>query len=112
MAGPEKGQDDIPAKKPSISATIIALNEERDLPRCLESLKFCDEIIPVDSGSADRTQEVARRFGARVVDEPWRGYGAQKNFAQSLAKSDWVLNVDADEVITPELRAEILSEIA
>lgn len=95
----------------SLSATIIALNEERDLPRCLESLRFCDEIIVVDSGSTDRTAEIARTFGAIVVNEPWRGYGAQKNFAHSLAKSEWVLNVDADEVITPELREEICKEI-
>lgn len=103
MAGQEKCQ--------TISATIITLNEEKDLPRCLDSLGFADEIIVVDSGSADRTVEVATKMGAKVVQEPWHGYGAQKNFAMSLAKSDWVLNVDADEVVTPELREEILSEI-
>jgi glycosyltransferase involved in cell wall biosynthesis len=103
MVGPEKSQ--------TISATVIALNEERDLPRCLESLKFCDEIIVVDSGSTDRTVEVAKQFGAKVLVEPWRGYGAQKNFAMSQATSGWVLNIDADEVITPELREEILAEI-
>lgn len=100
-----------PRKSQTISATVIALNEERDLPRCLESLRFADEIIVVDSGSTDRTVEVARGFGAQVVQEPWRGYGAQKNFAMSRARSPWVLNVDADEVITPELRDEILAEM-
>ncbi|MBI3543155.1 MAG: glycosyltransferase family 2 protein [Deltaproteobacteria bacterium] len=90
---------------------MIALNEERDLPRCLESLKFCDEVLVIDSGSADRTVEVARQHGAKVIVEPWRGYGGQKNFAHSRATGDWVLNVDADEVITPELRAEILAEV-
>jgi glycosyltransferase involved in cell wall biosynthesis len=103
MAGPEKSQ--------TISATVIALNEERDLPRCLESLRFADEVILVDSGSHDRTVEIAKQMGARVIIEPWRGYGAQKNFAMSQAKSRWVLNVDADEVVTPELKAEILAEL-
>lgn len=98
-------------KSQSISVTVIALNEERDLPRCLASLGFADEIILVDSGSTDRTVEIAQKMGAKVVVEPWRGYGAQKNFAMSQAKSAWVLNVDADEVVTPELRDEILSEI-
>lgn len=102
----------VPEKSQTISATVIVLNEERDLPRCLESLKFCDEIIVIDSGSADRTVEVARQFGAKVIDEPWRGYGAQKNFAMSQAHSTWILNIDADEVITPELRQEILAEVA
>jgi glycosyltransferase involved in cell wall biosynthesis len=75
-------------------------------------LSFADEIIVIDSGSTDKTVEVARSRGARVIVEPWRGYGAQKNFAHAQTRSDWVLNVDADEVITPELRSEILSEIA
>lgn len=100
-----------PQKSQTISATIIALNEERDLPRCLESLRFVDEIILVDSGSADRTVEIAKQMGAKVLVEPWHGYGAQKNFAQAQAKSEWVLNVDADEVITPELREEILAVV-
>ena len=101
----------VPEKSQTISATVIVLNEERDLPRCLKSLSFCDEIIVIDSGSVDRTAEVARQFGAKVIDEPWRGYGAQKNFAMSQARSAWVLNIDADEAVTPELRDEILAEI-
>ena len=100
----------LPEKSQTISATVIALNEERDLARCLDSLRFCDEIIVIDSGSSDATVEVARRCGAKVVVEPWRGYGAQKNFAQAQARGTWILNVDADEVITPELREEILRE--
>ncbi len=94
-----------------LSVTIIALNEEKDLPRCLESVQFADEIILVDSGSTDRTVEVAKKFGAKVIQEPWHGYGAQKNFAMDKAKNDWVLNIDADEAVTPELREEILREI-
>ncbi len=97
--------------KRMISATVIALNEEKDLPRCLESLKFCDEIILIDSGSTDRTVEVAKKYGAKVIQEPWRGYGAQKNFAMQQAKNEWVLNLDADEVVTTELKNEILIEI-
>ncbi len=94
--------------RPKISATIIALNEEADLPRCLKSLMFVDEIVLIDSGSIDRTVEVAKSFGAKVVVEPWHGYGAQKNFAQRCCKHPWVLNVDADEEIPPTLRDEIL----
>lgn len=95
-----------------LSATVIALNEEKDLPRCLESLGFADEIVVIDSGSTDRTVEIARAKGARVITEPWRGYGAQKNLAMRHATHPWVLNVDADEVVTPELRDEILREIS
>lgn len=102
----------MPEKSQTISATVIALNEERDLPRCLESLRFADEVILIDSGSTDRTVEIAKQAGAKVIHEPWRGYGQQKNFAMSHARSKWVLNVDADEVITPELRDEILAEIS
>lgn len=94
-----------------LTATVIALNEEKDLPRCLESLRFCDEIIVVDSGSNDRTVEIAKKFGAKVFVEPWRGYGAQKNYAQSKATNEWVLNIDSDEEVTAELRNEILSKI-
>lgn len=94
-----------------ISATVITLNEERDIARCLKSLSFADEIIVVDSGSTDKTVEIAKAMGAIVVPEPWRGYGAQKNFAMSLAKGEWVLNLDADEEVTKELRDEIFRKI-
>lgn len=97
--------------KPGITATIIALNEEEDLPRCLDSLSFANEIILIDSGSSDRTVEIAKAKGVRVITEPWHGYGAQKNFAMQHAKHEWVLNVDADEEITKALKEEILREI-
>lgn len=97
--------------KVMISATIITLNEENDLPRCLKSLDFVDEIILVDSGSTDHTVDIARGLGAKVIHESWHGYGAQKNFAMGQCKHSWVLNIDADEIITPDLKEEILNQV-
>ncbi|HZT39133.1 MAG TPA: glycosyltransferase family 2 protein [Bryobacteraceae bacterium] len=90
-----------------ISATIIASNEERNLPRAIESLRCCDEIVVVDSGSADRTVEIAANLGARVIEAPWRGYAAQKNFASECASHDWILSIDADEALSEALESEI-----
>lgn len=90
-----------------ISATIITLNEERNLPRALESLTCVDEVLVVDSGSTDRTVEIARRYGARVLTNPWPGYAAQKNFAAGQAAHDWILSLDADEALSETLAAEI-----
>lgn len=90
-----------------ISATIITLNEERNLARAIESLRCCDEIVVVDSGSTDRTMEIAEKLGARVVECPWRGYAAQKNFASEQAANDWILSIDADESLSEALEAEI-----
>jgi glycosyltransferase involved in cell wall biosynthesis len=92
-----------------ISATIITLNEERNIARAIESIRCADEIVVVDSGSTDRTCQIAEQMGARVVHEPWRGYAAQKNLASQHASHDWILSVDADEAITEELEAEILA---
>ncbi len=91
-----------------ISATIVALNEQRNIARAIESLRCADEIVVVDSGSTDDTCEIARRLGARVIAEPWRGYAGQKNFAARSASHDWILSIDADESLTEELEAEIL----
>ena len=91
-----------------LSATIVALNEERNIVRAIESLHGADEIVVVDSGSRDRTREVARALGARVIEEPWRGYAAQKNFAAECASHDWILSLDADEAVGEVLGAEIL----
>lgn len=91
----------------SLSALVITLNEERNVADCLSSVAFADEIVVVDSGSADRTCEIAREMGAKVYENPWPGYGAQKNFGMEKATGDWILIVDADERVTPELREEI-----
>ena len=91
----------------SLSVTIISLNEEEHIRRAIESAGWADEVIVVDSGSSDRTVEIARGLGAKVIHHTWPGYGQQKNFAQEQASHDWVLNIDADEVIPPELAGEI-----
>jgi glycosyltransferase involved in cell wall biosynthesis len=91
-----------------ISATIIACNEERKIARTIESLRCCDEIVVVDSGSVDRTVEIASQLGARVIESPWPGYSKQKNLAASHAANDWILSLDADEVLSEALECEIL----
>jgi glycosyltransferase involved in cell wall biosynthesis len=91
-----------------ISATIVTLNEQRNIARAIESLRCVDEIVVVDSGSADRTREVASKLGARVVEEAWRGYAGQKNFAALCARHPWILSIDADEAVTENLEGEIL----
>lgn len=90
-----------------ISATIIAFNEERNIARVIESLRCCDEILVLDSGSNDRTVEVASKHGAHVVEASWHGYAAQKNIAAELAANDWILSLDADESLSEALEAEI-----
>jgi glycosyltransferase involved in cell wall biosynthesis len=90
-----------------ISATIITFNEERNIARVIESLRCCDEILVLDSGSNDRTVEIATKLGARVVEASWHGYAAQKNIAAELATHDWVLSLDADESLSEALEAEI-----
>ncbi len=90
-----------------ISATIITFNEERNVARVIESLRCCDEILVLDSGSQDRTVEIATKLGAHVVEASWHGYAAQKNIAAELAQHDWVLSLDADESLSEALEAEI-----
>jgi glycosyltransferase involved in cell wall biosynthesis len=92
---------------PLLSACIITLNEADRIEACLDSLAFCDEIVVVDSGSTDGTRERAAAKGARVIERAFEGYRAQKAFAVSAARNDWVLCLDADERVTPELRASI-----
>jgi hypothetical protein len=100
------------ARRPDVTCTIVCQNEEQNIERCLETVAWCDEIVIVDGGSRDRTVELARRFTDRIVSNPWPGYRAQKAFALAAARRDWVLNVDADERITPELAAEIGDALA
>ena len=90
-----------------ITATIITLNEESNIRACLESIAWCDHIVVVDSGSTDRTVEIAREFTDRVIVTDWPGHLEQKNRAVDFAPTDWILSLDADERATPELRAEV-----
>lgn len=92
----------------TLSAVLIAQDEERTIGKVLSSVKdIVDEIVLVDSGSSDNTIDIARQFGANVISQKWLGFAAQKNFALSHAKSEWVLSLDADEIITPGLAQEI-----
>jgi hypothetical protein len=96
----------------TVSACVIARDEEEHLPGCLDSLAFCDETVVVDGGSRDATVEVARAAGARVLENPWPGFGAQRNVAIDHATGDWILEIDADERVTPRLREEIETFLA
>jgi len=93
-----------------VSVVIITLNEERNIARCLESVKgVADEIVVVDSNSADATVALARKYGAKVIQQTFLGYGAQKNFAVQQAAHNWILSLDADEALSPELKQSILT---
>src|ERR1700749_4117898 len=99
-------------RRATLSVAIVTLNEEANLPRTLASIAWADEIVIVDSGSTDATRAIAESHGASVVTERWRGFAAQKNFALSLCTSDWVLSLDADESVSPELAASIQKVVA
>jgi glycosyltransferase involved in cell wall biosynthesis len=90
-----------------ITATIITQDEERNIARAMESLRCCDEIVVVDSGSSDRTAEIAQKLGALVIESPWGGYARQKNYAAECASNDWILSIDADEALSEALEGEI-----
>lgn len=96
-----------PNSRPPLSACLITLNCAHTLADTLRSLDFCEEIVVVDSGSVDGTQAVAAAFGARVLAQEWLGFGRQKQFAVDQATHDWVLCIDADEIVTPALKASI-----
>jgi glycosyltransferase involved in cell wall biosynthesis len=97
---------------PRITAITITKNNGRDIGDCLDSLSFCDERIVVDSGSTDRTVEIARGRGATVSHQDWLGYGPQKNVALGMAHGDWILWLDADERVTPALAVAIKRAVA
>ena len=90
-----------------VSVVVITKNEERNIERCLKSATWAAEAVVVDAHSDDRTREKATALGARVFERDWPGYGQQKNFGVSMARNAWILSVDADEEITPELANEI-----
>ncbi len=98
---------------PTISAIIIAKNEERHIRKCIETVLWTDEIIVLDSGSTDHTSDICKEYAPKVklYITDWPGYGKQKNRASTLATSDWILSLDADEQVTPELKTEILQAI-
>jgi glycosyltransferase involved in cell wall biosynthesis len=97
---------------PKLSVTVVAKNEAADIGAALASAAFADEIVVVDSHSADETVAIARRYTDRVVVHDWLGHIEQKNYAASLASHDWILSLDADERVTPELAAEIGATLA
>ncbi len=97
----------------TLSVVVIAKNEARAIQRCLDSVAWADEIVVLDSASEDGTAGIARRLNAKVeITTDWPGFGPQKNRALALATGDWVLSLDADEWVTPELRTEILKTVA
>lgn len=97
--------------RPRLSVCVVAMDEERNVAECLRSADFADEWIVVDSHSKDRTRELAAQCGARVIERDWPGHVQQKNFALDQATHDWVLCLDADERVSPELRASILAAL-
>lgn len=97
---------------PTVTAMVLTLNEEKRLPSCLERLAWADEILVVDSFSADRTVETARAAGARVVQHKFPGYAGQINWGLEQAACEWTLMVDADEWVTPELRDSVRATLA
>jgi glycosyltransferase involved in cell wall biosynthesis len=92
---------------PTLSVAIITFNEEANLARTLASVQFADEIVIVDSGSTDRTLEIAQSCDAKIISSSWKGFAAQKNTAIESCTGTWILSLDADEELTPELQTEI-----
>jgi len=91
-----------------ISACIIAFNEEKNISEAVESVAWADEILIIDSQSADKTKEIAESLGAKVVVEKWRGFSKQKQLATDVAANDWIFSLDADERVSEELKSEII----
>lgn len=96
----------------TLSVAIITLNEAVNLPRTLASLRLANEVVVVDSGSTDATAEIAEQAGARLIEEPWKGFARQKNSAIAHTTGDWVLSLDADEEVSAELAREIEALLA
>jgi len=90
-----------------LSVIVLTLNEERNIADCLESVRWADEVILIDSGSTDKTVAIARRYTANIQTIVWQGYGAARNYGVAQARGDWILWLDADERVMPELAEEI-----
>lgn len=90
-----------------LSVVVVAKNEARNIERCLRSAPFAEELLVIENDSSDGTAQLAQRLGARVLREPWRGYGPTKAFAARAARFDWVLSLDADEAVSPALADEL-----
>jgi glycosyltransferase involved in cell wall biosynthesis len=101
-----------PARAPRLSVAIVCRDEARIIGRTLASVAFADEVVVVDSGSTDGTVEIARRYTPHVVHQPWLGYAAQKNLAIERTTGEWVLSLDADEIVEPDLAEEIRAILA
>ncbi len=104
----ERLQEKEPLHREEVSAFVVCCNEEKNIRRCLESLKWCDEIIVVDSGSTDSTLTICAEYGVKIFEREWNGHREQKQFALEQCSKDWVVNIDADEEISMELRAKLL----
>jgi len=94
-----------------LSAILIVKNEEANIARCLQSIDFADEVVIVDTGSSDRTPDICRSMGCRVYTVEWQGFGPAKQKALAKTRHDWILSIDADEEVSPELRREILETL-
>lgn len=95
-----------------LTLAVITLNEEKNIERCLRSVPFAGDIVLVDSGSTDKTVDIARKLGARISVESWKGFSRQKTRATALGRYDWILSLDADEALSPELQNEIIALFA
>src|SRR5450432_1702673 len=100
------------ASPPKITAYVITFNEARQIRAVLESVKWADELIVVDSFSTDGTVEIAREFGARIISQKFCGFGKLRNFALDAAQNDWLFSIDSDERCTPEFAGELRETLA
>ena len=88
---------------PGLTVIILTLNEEEFIERCIHSVRWADEVLVVDSNSTDRTREIATSLGARVYEQKWLGWSGQHNKGMEIAKNDWVMFLECDEIVTPQL---------
>lgn len=94
-----------------LSVVVLVRNEEKNIQKCLESASFADELIVVDDNSSDQTVEIAKKCGARIFTNKLLDFASQRNFSLERVSGDWVLFLDADEIISPQLKSEILENI-